>query len=48
MIGTSALAAIPDGLRQPLLAEYQLIVQNFFERRWSPSEMSGGKFAEIA
>lgn len=48
MIATSALAAIPDGLRQPLLAEYQLIVQNFFERRWSPSEMSGGKFAEIA
>lgn len=42
-----ALAAIPDGLRLPLLAEYQSIVQNFAEHRWSPSELSGGKFCEI-
>lgn len=44
---TTALSAIPDGLRQPLLAEYQSIVQNFAEHRWSPSELSGGKFCEI-
>lgn len=43
----SALSAIPDGLRAPLLAEYQSIVQNFAEHRWSPSELSGGKFCEI-
>src|SRR5690242_6672100 len=43
----TALSAIPDGLRQPLLAEYQSIVQNFAEHRWSPSELSGGKFCEI-
>jgi hypothetical protein len=43
----SALSAIPDGLRSPLLAEYQSIVQNFAEHRWSPSELSGGKFCEI-
>ena len=42
-----ALSAIPDGLRSPLLAEYQSIVQNFAEHRWSPSELSGGKFCEI-
>jgi hypothetical protein len=42
-----ALSAIPDGLRVPLLAEYQSIVQNFSEHRWSPSELSGGKFCEI-
>jgi hypothetical protein len=42
-----ALSAIPDGLRVPLLAEYQSIVQNFAEHRWSPSELSGGKFCEI-
>lgn len=42
-----ALATIPSGLRQPLLAEYQSIVQNYMERRWSPSELSGGKFCEI-
>ncbi len=43
----NALAAIPDGLRAPLLAEYASIVQNFAEHRWSPAELSGGKFCEI-
>lgn len=43
----NALSAIPDGLRLPLLAEFQSIVQNFGEHRWSPSELSGGKFCEI-
>jgi hypothetical protein len=47
MTAQTALAAIPDGLRGPLLAEYGSIVQNFAERRWSPSELSGGKFCEI-
>lgn len=42
-----ALATIPEGLRAPLLAEYSSIVQNFVEHRWSPSELSGGKFCEI-
>lgn len=41
------LAAIPSPLRDPLLEEYRSIVQNFFERRWSPAELSGGKFSEI-
>ncbi len=44
---TSALSAIPDGLRLPLLVEYRSIIQNFAEHRWSPSELSGGKFCEI-
>lgn len=42
-----AFAAIPEGLRQPLLDEYNKIVGNYMERRWEPSEMSGGKFCEI-
>jgi hypothetical protein len=42
-----ALASIPAGLREPLLDEYRSIVQNYLERRWSPSELSGGKFCEI-
>lgn len=42
-----ALSPIPDGLRRPLLDEYASIVQNFMERRWGPSELSGGKFCEI-
>jgi hypothetical protein len=43
----TALTAIPPGLRNPLLEEYQAIVQNFLERRWLPSELSGGRFSEI-
>jgi len=43
----NALAAIPAGLRDPLLDEYQQIVQNYAEHRWLPSELSGGKFCEV-
>ncbi len=42
-----ALSAIPPGLRDPLIAEYQSIVQNFLEHRWLPTELSGGRFSEI-
>jgi hypothetical protein len=42
-----ALTAIPSSLRDPLLSEYRSIIQNFFEHRWSPSELSGGKICEI-
>jgi hypothetical protein len=43
---SSALLAIPPGLRDPLLKEYQTIVQNFLEQRWLPSELHGGRFSE--
>jgi hypothetical protein len=43
----SLLAAIPDGLRDPLLATYREIAQNFLEHRWEPSELNGGKFCEV-
>ncbi|MBL8100098.1 MAG: hypothetical protein JNK81_13015 [Anaerolineales bacterium] len=42
-----ALGLIPNGLRDPLLEEYRLIAQNFMERKWLPSELSGGRFCEI-
>lgn len=42
-----ALSTIPVGLRDPLLKEYESIVQNYSEHRWSPSELSGGRFCEI-
>jgi len=41
------LAAIPTGLRDPLLEEYSHIVQSYMERKWLPSELSGGRFCEI-
>lgn len=42
-----ALVTIPDGLRKPLIDEYSNIQRNYLERRWTPSELSGGKFCEI-
>lgn len=42
-----ALSTIPSGLRDPLLEEHRLIVQNYLERKWLPSELSGGRFCEI-
>jgi len=44
----SVLSVIPSGLRGPLLAEYNSIVSNYLERKWQPSELSGGLFSEIA
>jgi len=41
------LSTLPSGLRTPLIEEYNSIVNNFLEHRWSPSELSGGKFCEI-
>lgn len=42
-----ALSAIPDGLREPLIEEYNNIIRHYLERHWTPSELSGGKFSEI-
>src|SRR2546423_114620 len=41
------LSTLPPGLREPLLREYQSVVNYHMERRWSPSEISGGRFCEI-
>jgi hypothetical protein len=42
-----ALAGLPAGLRGELIDSYSEIVRNFIERRWEPSELRGGKFAEV-
>jgi len=41
-------AAIPDVLREPLLASYNSIVDNFRKGHWEPSELNGGKLCEAA
>jgi hypothetical protein len=41
------LTAIPNGLKIPLINEYNNIVQHYLEGRWTGSELSGGKFCEI-
>jgi hypothetical protein len=43
----AALKALPDTLRNELLDEYKSIIRNYAEHRWSPSELSGGRFCEI-
>ena len=42
-----ALSSIPSGLKDPLIAEYNKIVANYMENRWTSSELAGGKFCEI-
>jgi hypothetical protein len=44
---TAVLSTVPAGLRDPLLVEYDRIVQNYMERRWTSAELSGGLFSEI-
>jgi hypothetical protein len=44
---STALSAIPPGLRDHLITEYQGIVQNFLEQRWRPTELQAGLFSEI-
>jgi hypothetical protein len=41
------LNAVPPALRDPLFAEFNSIVQNYIEGRFSPSELSGGVYCEI-
>ena len=47
MTRKSVLGLLPSGLRDPLLAEYEGILQSFLEGRWLPAELSGGRFCEI-
>jgi len=44
---SKAFSSLTVGLRSALLAEYNSILQNFTEQRWTPAELSGGKFCEI-
>jgi hypothetical protein len=44
---SSILGSIPTGLKDPLIAEYNRIIQYYLEKRWTSSELSGGKFCEI-
>lgn len=43
----AALVGIPDGLRNPLITEFNKLLRNFREARWEPAELNGGKFCEI-
>jgi hypothetical protein len=47
MEAAAALASIPQGLRDELFNEYRAIIQNYSEHRWSPTELSAGRFCEV-
>jgi hypothetical protein len=47
MTSVAAFGSLPAGLRDPLIAEHNNIVQNYLERRWTPAGVSAGKFCEI-
>lgn len=42
------LAGLPKSLRTELLSCYEAICRNYSENRWEPSELNGGKFAEVS
>lgn len=42
------LASLPKGLRDPLVDRFREIANNYYERRWGPAELDGGKFCEVA
>lgn len=44
---SNILSSIPIGLKDPLILEYNKIVQHYLEKRWTAAELSGGKFCEI-
>ena len=45
---TTALSALPVGLRDALVASFNTITKNFREARWEPAELNGGKLCEVA
>ena len=47
LVVTKALSALPAGLRTPLLSEYDSLITNYSEQKWTAAELSGGKFCEI-
>lgn len=44
---TLLLAPIPNGLKIPLIQEYNSLMQNYLERRWTWAELSWWRFSEI-
>jgi hypothetical protein len=48
VVPQNALAGIPEGLRSPLLDEFNKLARHYRESRWEPAELNGGKLCEIA
>jgi hypothetical protein len=48
LLPNQAFGQLPTKLRKDLLDAFTKIVANFAEGRWEPSELNGGKLAEVA
>jgi hypothetical protein len=48
LVPEAVFSVLPSQLREELLDAFGKIVQNYWERRWEPSELNGGKLCEIA
>jgi hypothetical protein len=44
---SAALTKIPDGLRLPLLEEFNKLARHYRESRWESAELNGGRICEI-
>ncbi|MER7559080.1 hypothetical protein ABTZ46_19205 [Nocardioides sp. NPDC126508] len=44
---TQALGALPQGLRDELMAEYRKITKNFARGEWGDASVHGGRFCEV-
>lgn len=45
---SQAFSCLPNSLKDELVAEYSYISKNYYESRWLATELSGGRFSEIA
>ncbi|MHA6690558.1 hypothetical protein [Devosia sp. A449] len=43
----AVLSGIPEGLRTPLIDEFNKVIRNYREGRWEPAELNGGKLCEV-
>lgn len=44
---SNALGCLPPTLRNELISEFSHIQASYYGRKWSPTELSGGRFCEI-
>jgi len=44
---SNALSCLPASLRRELISEFSRLQASYYGRKWSPTELSGGRFCEI-
>jgi len=44
---SNALSCLPASLKEELMSEFSHLQASYYGRKWSPAELSGGRFCEI-